>query len=528
MPVNNKKDTNSELYIDVRNSETRIAMLSNKRLVEFSRESNNLEFAVGNIYLGKVKKIVPGLNAAFIDIGSKKEAFLHYLDLGAGFLSLNKFVNIASSNKNKYRNISQIEIEPEIDKNGKISDVLTVGQNILVQVEKESISSKGPRLTCEISIAGRNVIILPFNPKNNVSTKIKLIEERVRLKKLLESITPPNYGVIIRTVAEKKMVAELDRELLTLVEKWESLFTILPKITAPKLVLGEVNRTSTFLRDMLDSSFSQITTNDKKTYEAVKEIISEISPDKNNIVKLYLGSEPIFDNFGIERQIKSAFGKIVPLKNGAYLIIEHTEAANIIDINSGSKFNNSSNQEDNALEVNLLAIEEIARQLKLRDIGGLIVIDFIDVHIEANKKIIYDKMKELLDEDKAKSYVLPLSKFCLMEITRQRVRSELNIDTDEICPACKGLGKVNASILLTDEIENDIKYFTQQKQISKILLKAHPFIIAYIKQGNIFTSLKSQWQKKYKCNIKLKTDLSYTYLEYYLLNRETEEELQVI
>lgn len=523
--MNNKKDTNSELYIDVRNSETRIALLSNKRLVEFSKESNNLKFAVGNVYLGKVKKIVPGLNAAFIDIGSKKEAFLHYLDLGAGFLSLNKFLNAVLSNKNKYYNISQFELEPDIDKHGKISDLLTVGQNVLVQVEKESMSSKGPRLTCEISLAGRNIIILPFNKKNNVSVKIKSIEERTRLKKLLESITPVNYGVIIRTVAEKKMVAELDKELMSLIEKWDSLFTILPNAKAPQLVLGEMNRTSSFLRDMLDPSFCQITTNDKKTYEAIKEIITEISPDKKNIVKLYLGKEPIFDNFGVERQIKSAFGKIIPLKNGAYLIIEHTEAARIIDINSGSKFNNSSNQEENALEVNLLAIEEIARQLKLRDIGGLIVIDFIDVHNEANKKIIYDKMKEYLDQDKAKSYVLPLSKFCLMEITRQRVRPELNIDTDEICPTCKGLGKINASILLTDEIENDIKYFTSQKKIPKIILIAHPFIVAYIKQGSFLSSLKSIWQRKYNCKISVLSDFSFNYLEYYLLDYETKEEL---
>ncbi|MDR2836724.1 MAG: Rne/Rng family ribonuclease [Bacteroidales bacterium] len=515
----------SELYVDVRSSEIRIALLHNKKLVELNRETNKMEFAVGDVYLGKVKKIMPGLNAAFIDIGSQKDAFLHYLDLGAGFQSLNKFLNILLSNKQKYINISQIPAEPDIDKNGKISDVLKVGQFVLVQIEKEAISTKGPRLTCEISIAGRNIILMPFNTKISVSQKIASIEEKTRLVKLIESITPANYGVIVRTIAEKKMVAELDKELQTLIDKWETLLEILPNSNSPKLVIGEVNRTIAFLRDMLNPSFNQIVSNDKIAHEAIKSVIEEIAPEKRSIVKYYTGSEPIFDHFGVEKQIKSTFGKIVPLRNGAYLIIEKTEAAHVIDVNSGNKYNSFKDQEDNAFEVNVVAAEEIARQLRLRDLGGIIIIDFIDIHEESNKKNLLEKMKEFMDGDKAKFYVLPLSKFCLMEITRQRVRPETEISTEELCPSCNGRGKISASILLTDEIENNIKYVVNKHDVKNIILKTHPYIEAFLTKGMMFSSLKSKWQRKYNCKIEIIDDISYGYTEYHIIDRNINEEI---
>ncbi|MDD3740038.1 MAG: Rne/Rng family ribonuclease [Bacteroidales bacterium] len=517
-----KDELQNELYLDVRNSEISIALLHNKKLIELSRERANIEFSVGDIYLGKVKRLMPGLNAAFIDIGYKKDAFLHYLDLGAGFQTLNKFLHIAISKKQKIVSTAKVIPEHEIDKNGKITDILTVGQFVLVQIAKEPISSKGPRLTCEISLAGRNLVLMPFTSKVSVSQKIKSLEERTRLKKLIESITPENFGVIVRTVAEKKMVAELDRELNSLLEKWENLFTILPSLKPPILVIGEVNRTTAILRDILNSSFNQIVVNDSTAFEEIRNFITEIAPEKKKIVKLYSDKDPIFDHFGIEKQIKTAFGKTVPMRNGAYLIVEHTEAAHVIDVNSGNRSNSEQDQEENAFEVNMIAAEEIARQLRLRDMGGIIIVDFIDIHDESNKKKLFEKVKECMEGDRAKYHITSLSKFCLMEITRQRVRPEMEIKTSESCPCCKGSGKIAASINLTDEIENALKFTIKKKQLSRVIIKTHPFVSAYLNDG-VFKSVRKSWQKTHNCKIKVVPMMSYTYMEYHFFDSNDEE-----
>lgn len=517
-----KEDSQNELYIDVRSSDINIALLQNKKLVEFNREHANIEFSVGDIYLGKVKRLMPGLNAAFVDIGYKKDAFLHYLDLGASFQTLNKFLHIGLSKKQKFVNVSKIVPEADIDKNGKITDVLTVGQYLLVQVAKEPISSKGPRLSCEISLAGRNLVLMPFTNKTSVSQKIKSLEERTRLKKLIESITPENFGVIIRTVAEKKMVAELDKELNSLLEKWDVLYKTLPSLKPPVLVIGEVNRTTAILRDILNSSFNQIVVNDEKTFEEIKFFIEGIAPEKTRIVKFYNSKEPIFDHFGIEKQVKTAFGKTVPMRNGAYLIVEHTEAAHVIDVNSGNRSNSEQDQEENAYEVDMIAAEEVARQLRLRDMGGIIVVDFIDIHEEKNKRKVYDRVKECMEGDRAKFHVTPLSKFCLMEITRQRVRPEMEIKTAEVCPCCKGSGKISASIILTDEIENNIKFIIKKMPIKNLTVKVHPFVSAYLNEG-IFNSVRKTWQKTYKCKIKVLPMMAYAYMEYHFFDANDEE-----
>ena len=508
-----KIDIQNELYLDVQNSEIKIAYLRNKKLIEFNKEISNSAFAVGDIYLGKVKRLIPGLNAAFIDIGYKRDAFLHYLDLGAGFQNLNKFLNIAQSYKQKNINIRNLSIEPDIDKNGKITDLFTVGQYVLVQIAKEPILSKGPRLTCEISIAGRNLVLMPFNLGVSVSKKIKSQEERIRLKNLIEKICPKNYGVIVRTIAESKMVAELDKEINNLIDKWETILKILPEAKPPKLMIGEVNMTTAILRDIVNTSFNQIVVNDEDTYNDIKKVLGEMSPENKNIVKLYNGFEPIFDHYGIQRQIKSSFGKIVPMKNGAYLVIEHTEAAHVIDVNSGNKANSEQNQEQNALDVNLLAAEEIARQLRLRDMGGIIIVDFIDIHGEKNKRAIYDTFVENMKGDRAKSHINQLSKFCIMEITRQRVRPEIEVKTAEVCPCCKGSGKIEASIILIDEIENNLVYIIKKYKLKNIMIKAHPFVAAYLNKG-FFSSISKKWQKKHQIKLKTVPMMSYSYMEF--------------
>lgn len=507
----------TELVIDVTPSEIAIALLENKQLVELNNEKRNLQFSVGDIYLAKVKRIMPGLNAAFIDVGYDKDAFLHYLDLGPQFRTLNKFVKSSLSKKGKAPSIPKIKIEPDIDKNGKITDVLKSGQQVLVQIAKEPISTKGPRLSSEISIAGRNLVLIPLSNKVSISQKIESTDEKKRLKKLVESIKPKNYGVIVRTVAEGKKVAVLDSELRGLVEKWETAFRKITHGNVPRLVISELNRTSAVLRDVLNGSFNHIYVNEDTIYRQMKDYVNTIAPEKGKIVKLFEGDKPIFEQYGVDKQIKSSFGKTVSFKSGAYLIIEHTEALHVIDVNSGNRSKLGADQESNALEVNLAAANEIARQLRLRDMGGIIVVDFIDMHSSENKQRVYEKMKEAMSADRTKHNILPLSKFGLMQITRQRVRPELNLKVMEKCPTCKGTGEITPSVLLVDDIENYLSFLINEANYKNITLKVHPYIEGYLRQG--LFSRKLKWLLKFKQNIKIKAVNSYQFLEFHFFDK---------
>ncbi|MBN1599931.1 MAG: Rne/Rng family ribonuclease [Bacteroidales bacterium] len=511
----------TELIIDVASSEIGIALLEKKKLVELNREKSDPKFSVGDIYLGRVKKIMPGLNAAFIDVGYERDAFLHYLDLGPQFRSLQKFLNAAISRKQKNLSMQKLKREKDIDKNGKINNVLTTGQIVLVQIAKEPISTKGPRLTSEIALAGRNIVLMPFYDKVSVSQKITSEEERKRLRTLLQSIRPNNYGIIVRTVAENKMVKVLDSELRNLVKKWESAFEQLRGNTPPKLVISELNRTAAILRDILNVSFNSIHVNDNNVCNDIKEYISTIAPEKERIVSLYKGTTPIFEKFGVEKQIKTSFGKTVSFKSGAYLIIEHTEALHVIDVNSGNRSKSVNDQETNALEVNLAAVDEITRQLRLRDMGGIIVIDFIDMHSQDNKNKVFERMRILMENDRTKHSILPLSKFGLMQITRQRVRPEMDINTREQCPTCGGTGEISPSILLVERIENSIAEVVDNYQYKNLILRLHPFIEAYITRG--WKSIVKKWKKQLGCKIKVFPHSSYDFLEYHLFDTDGKE-----
>lgn len=511
----------SDLIINATPSEIVIALLENKKLVELTRETSGEKFAVGDIFIGIVKKTMPSLNAAFIDIGYEKDAFLHYLDMGPQFATFNKFLKIASSRQGKSLNILKIQSEPDINKDGKIVDLLKVGQRILVQVAKEPISTKGPRLTSEISIAGRNLVVLPFSEKISVSQKIQSNEEKNRLKKLVQSIKPKKYGVIIRTMAEQKKVAELDQELHQLIGKWESSFQKLGRVNPPALIVGELDRTTSLLRDIYRTDFNSIVVNDLAISAEIGNYLATIDPDKRKIVRYFKGKQSAFDYFGVEKQIKSSFGKTVSFKSGSYLIIEHTEAFHVIDVNSGNRLKSTLDQEANALEVNLAACEEIARQLRLRDMGGIIVIDFIDMHDAAHRQKVYDRMKEVMAADRSKHHILPLSKFCLMQITRQRVRPEENIETAEVCPVCKGSGKVEPTVLLIDEIESKLKYIFKDLNKSKIQVMTHPFVEAYLTKG--IRSVRNNWILKFRRSVKIKPNNSYNLLEYHFFDDNLEE-----
>ena len=512
---------NKELIVNAGQSEIDIALLEDKTLVELHKEKSNAGFAVGDIYLGKVRKIMPGLNAAFVDVGYEKDAFLHYLDLGPQVLSLNKLTRLVIQGRYKSTSLANFKTEKDIEKTGKITSVLNAGQQIMVQVAKEPISTKGPRISSELSFAGRYLVLVPFSKRISLSQKIKSIDERNRLKRLIQSIKPTNFGVIIRTVAEHKKVADLDNDLKTLVIKWENSIRRLIKAQAPQKILSEIDRTSAILRDVLSKSFNNIFVNDQTLFEDTKTYIKSIAPDKANIVKLYKGKTPIFENFGIDKQIKNSFGKIVTIRSGIYLIIEHTEALHVIDINSGHRVNKGSSQEENALTVNLEAAVELARQLRLRDMGGIIVIDFIDMKVALNRRKLFQKLKEEMLKDRARHTILPPSKFGLVQITRQRVRPEMNVEIVEKCPVCDGSGEIKPSILFIDELENNLRYLIHDQNERNLTITLHPYLYAYLTKGTF--SQRFKWFTKYKRWIKLKPMSSYHFFEYHFFNKNDDE-----
>jgi len=511
----------NELIISATQNGCRIAILKDKQLVEFHEDEGGSKFAVGDIYLGTVKKVVQGLNAAFIDIGYEKDAFLHYLDLGPKFNSLQKFTKLVKSKKITGGKLDKFQIEKDIDKHGKIGQQLSKSQLIPVQVVKEPISTKGPRLSCELSIAGRYLVLVPFGHGVNVSKRISSSDERKRLQRLIQSIKPENFGVIIRTVAEGKEVAELDKDLRSLVKTWDEGVARLVEGNPRDKMIGELSKTSSVLRDVLNESFDNVHVDDKKIYEEVKSYIHNIAPEKDKIVKFYSGKAKIFEHYGIEKQIKSAFGQTVSLRGGGYLIIEHTEALHVIDVNSGNKSNREENQETTAMSVNIEAAKEVARQLRLRDMGGIIVVDFIDMRNAENKRVIHNVMKEAMELDRAKHTVLPLSKFGLMQITRERVRPQMNIVTKEVCPTCNGTGSIVASILITDQIEQHLDHLLIKQNESNLVLALHPFLYAYYTKGIISKRVKFFF--KYKKWLTLVKDSSLGITEFHFLNKDGEE-----
>lgn len=512
-----------ELVINSTPSEVEIAMLEGGKLVELHRQKTNTKFSVGDIFLGTVKKTMPGLNAAFVDIGHRKDAFLHYTDLGPQLRSLLKFTDLSKKGKLGNSKLETFKQEPDIIKTGKINQVLSKRQHVLVQVLKEPISTKGPRLSCELTIPGRYMVMTPFSEVIAISKKISNKEERKRLQVLVESIKPKGFGIIVRTAAEGKRVADLHDEMKTLTDKWDKIYQQLQDAKAPAKLLSEMDKASTILRDVLNESFNSIITNDPELHRNVKDFLESTYPDQVKIAHLHRGRIPLFDAYRVSNQIKSAFGKTATMPSGAYLVIEHTEAMHVIDVNSGPKHHRN-DQEQAALAVNLEAAEEIARQLRLRDIGGLIIIDFIDMRNAQHKTQLISKMREFMKADRAQHTILPLSKFGLMQITRQRTRPEVKIDTSEQCPTCNGTGKANASILILDNIERDLEFIVTSRPKAKIHLSAHPFVASFISKG--WFGKRWEWYKRYNKWVKVAKDNDYGYLEYHFFD-ENEDEIRL-
>ncbi len=513
---------NKELIINAAGDGVEIALLEDKKLVELHYEQGQNEFSVGDLYLGKIKKLMPGLNAAFVDVGFERDAFLHYTDLSPNFKSLLKFTKQAADGNPQWgSDFGKFANEPEIVKTGKVTDIMQGKPEVLVQILKEPISSKGPRLSCEISLPGRFVVVTPFNDFVSISRKIHAADERKRLQRIVEAIKPKNFGVIVRTAAEGKNTAELHSDLVELSGMWSSIQQNLKSAKAPAIILSEQTKTTSILRDLLSESFQKIIVNDKKLHQETKDYIARIAPEQEEIVSFHNGSQPLFDQLGITKQMKASFGKTVNLDSGSYLIIEHTEAMHVIDVNSGTR-SGDNNQEQNALQTNLEAAKEIARQMRLRDLGGIIIIDFIDMRLPENRKNLLEAMENFMAPDRAKHTLLSISKFGLMQITRQRLRPELNISTSELCPTCKGTGKIGPSMLLVDDIGKDLKYLIDQGH-RNLALHVHPILAAFLTKGSMFNSQIWRWNFNYKIRLKLVKDDNAPLTQYQFFDRKTDD-----
>ncbi|NQX86251.1 MAG: ribonuclease E/G [Flavobacteriaceae bacterium] len=508
---------NKELIIRSSSNNVDFALLKDGKLIELQKDEDDNKFSVGDVFIAKIRKPVQGLNAAFVNVGHEKDAFLHYHDLGPKLPSLLKFVKRVSTGKLKDYSLKDFPFEKEIDKGGKINDVLKSNQSVLVQIVKEPISTKGPRISSEISIAGRYLVLVPFSERISISQKIETREEKDRLKRLVKSITPKGFGVIVRTVAEGKKVAELDKDLQNLYSRWTAMCKQLHKAHHPSKVLGEMNKASSILRDIFNDTFTSITVDDETLFYQIKDYVQEIAPKKESIVKLYESNVPIFEKFGIERQIKTSFGKTVSMAKGAYLVIEHTEALHVIDVNSGNRSNKAKSQEDTALEVNLIAATELARQLRLRDMGGIVVVDFIDMSHAENRKKLFNHLRDEMKDDRAKHKILPPSKFGLIQMTRQRVRPEMNIKTREEHPNGVQGKEVEATIVLVEKINHELEQLLK-KDYKKITLNTHPFIAAFLTKG--FPSIRSKWFFEHKKWVKIQPRDAYTYLEYHFYDKD--------
>lgn len=511
---------NYELVVDSREGSVWLALLKDGKLIELHEERGTTDYAVGDVYHGKVRKVVPSLNACFVDVGYEKDAFLHYLDLGPQFYSLNKFTQHTLQGKQNVADLLYFKTEEDIPKDGKITDVVSSSQHIMVQVAKEPISSKGPRLSAEVTLAGRYLVLVPFSNKVSISQKIKDHKERDRLRDVMKDIKPKNFGVIIRTVANNKKIEQLDLDLKNLLDKWKKLYGNLVDSAPPRRILGEINKASSLLRDLLNADFTNIHVNDEALFDQIKSYVASIAPGREKILKQYNGRLEIFEKFGINKQIKALFGKKVPMPSGGYLIIEHTEAMHVVDVNSGNR-KDAKGQESNALATNLEAAEELARVLQLRDMGGIIAVDFIDMHEKENNKALFEKMKEFMKSDRAKHNILPPSRFGVIEITRQRVRPETDIETSEQCPVCNGTGEISASILFADEIENNIAYLLKDKKVPNVTLYVHPYIESHFKRGII--SKQKSWFIKYKKWVRIIGVSDYHFLQYSFVDKKGKE-----
>ena len=508
----------SKIIFNVTGKCNNVLLLKNNEITEFHKDSKRGDHVVGDIYLGNVVRVVPSLNAAFVNIGDERDAFLDYSDLSPNIKAILPFVDKAI--KGKKVDINKLDLSVQTSKDGKIEDVLKVNQKVIVQISKEVIDSKGARISAHIALTGASIILTPFANWVKISNKIEKAQQVKLLEQLGSSIRPPNFGLLMRTAAAGQGIAKLDQELKRLLQRWEKMLKKLPNAEVGNKLIGYPRSVLVIMKELFDENCEQIIIDDKKTYEEIRTYLREMLPEREKAVHFYRGKRNIFDYLSIRHKLEALLGKIVGIKGGGYIIIEQTEALCVIDVNTGSYIAEKEGREEIALSVNLAAVEEIGRQLRLRDIGGIIVVDFIGMKSLKSRKKVHEAMKACLAQDPARSNALPLSKICLMEITRARVRPALFLKNREICPSCYGSGSVQPTSSVVEFLEEQLRLLLLKHKLRHITIRVHPYIYAYLHQG--FLSKKWQWFLNYWQWIRIIQDSSLSVVEYQILNKNKE------
>lgn len=511
-----------EIIINSSSSQTRVAITEDGNLVDFFVENPEKQRMVGNIYLGKIARVLPGIRAAFIDIGLKHDAFLHFSDIGDRLEALQSMLDDDDDKDIDDEDDDESPQRKQQPKQEHSTPKLHKGQDILIQIIKEPVKDKGVRVASSLSLPGRFCVLLPFDTKIGVSKKISDFRERKRLRRIAREILPENCGLIIRTAAKDQSDKHLASDLKYLVKTWKTIEEEAKSSKPPKMVYNDVSTTRSVIRDLFTEEVNKVFIDSKKIFKEIRDYVQFIQSELVEKVVYYKESQPIFEAFKIEEQIKQLMGRRVQLPSGGHIVIEHTEAMIVIDVNSG-RYAAKKEQELNSLKTDLEAAREIVRQLRLRDIGGLIVVDFIDLEDDKNRKKIYDELRKEFKKDRAKIAMLPMTDFGLMQITRQRVRENIMQSVNEVCPYCLGTGLLTKKSHMIHEIEDWIKKYKNNGNEKKLILKVHPSLGAKLKEGLFSTLFKLQ--SKYFIKLKLIEDNKMSPQEYQFISASTEKEI---
>lgn len=499
------------IVINLSLGEMRLAILEDETLVELYYELPESTRMVGDIYYAKVGKVIKGLQAAFIDIGQKQDAFLHFSDLDDRLLDFDPNVKNGTVFP-RHRKYSWTANEVPIKK----------GDRLLVQITKEPLAAKGARISSNISIPGRYLVLVPNDTVVGVSRKIYNRKEKYRLKRIGRTIYKERFGMVIRTAAEGKDENELKADYESLLRKWEQLVRNMKGAEPPVLVHKEAGTLSSVIRDLFTNDVNQLIVDEKKMHREIVRYLRDVSPQLVDRVKLHQEKVPVFDKYNIESQINKSLSRKVWLKRGGYIFIDHTEALTAIDVNSG-RFSGKDDHDLNSLKINLDAAKEIARQLRLRDIGGIIIIDFIDMINPKNRQRLEDEFKRELRKDRSQANIAPLSEFGIIEMTRERVRPSLLFAISEPCPACVGTGRVISKSTTSAKIERWIKRYRREGGSRSIQLVVHPELAKYLSAGHKSLIRKLTWS--YWTRIKVVTDENVSLDDFRFLDKMGEEDL---
>ena len=498
-----------EILINVRPYEKRIAILEDGRLAEIVYERPESNRLIGNIYKGVVNAVLPGLQAAFVDIGTEKAGFLHVEDV------------VGRPNLQEYED-EDSQPSAQADANKTIDQLLKVGQEILVQVTKEPISTKGPRLTSHLSFAGRFLVCMPGIDFIGVSKKSRDPQQRRALKKMIRDLKSPDCGYIVRTIGLNESEAEFSKQMKLLEAKWEACKILNDQSLAPALVHQESDSSETTLRDYFSEDVDTVWIDDKIEHKSVVSYLKVLSADMVNKIKLYDGDISLFDHFGIEGELEKAFARRVPLKRGGYLIIDQTEALMAIDVNTGGKVRGK-DQAKNIIETNVDAAWEVAKQMRLRDLGGLIVVDFIDMDSDEDKDNVVREFKKAIRVDKAPVNFSSLSQFGLMEITRKRVRPSAVKEQSNVCPTCKGGGYIPSKELVVGSIDRWLRRHRAKKGAREIIMALHPEMINHVVENR--ASIFKYWERTHNTKIQLVEDENANFSEFRIFSPGSGEEI---